>query len=406
MSDRKPVAIFVIDSGEIELINRWALDGFMPNLSAIREHGVFMRMDDAELVNEVGTWVSLFSGVSKKDHGYLHFRKLIPGTYQLATTNPSSAKDAPAFWSYLSGTNSKVAIVDPPEFNVYDGLEGRQIANWCTHKSERLKEPLVAVPHAFQEEVLQRYGIAQRFNTFMPKNTLEDNWHDYQSALRRIATKGDLCCDMLSKEQFDLVLVGFQETHTLGHRLWHYQGQESNKLSHGIRGLCSAIDEQIGRVRRALPADANIFVLSAYGLGSMYPMAGLIDEFLFGLGYQTPSQPTSIQSLDLSRALRNLIPPAIRESLSNRLPASAQERSIARDFAARTDWSRTKAFALPALYTSMIRLNVQGREPQGIVSASDYESQMQKIEADLRLLTDPVTGKPAVRQVLRAVKGL
>ena len=70
-----------------------------------------------------------------------------------------------------------------------------------------------------------------------------------------------------------------------------------------------------------------------------------------------------------------------------------------------TDWSRTRAFAIPVSYTSFIRVNLKGREPQGIVGAgSEYNRLTDEIIDGLHKLPDPETGEPAVLSVNKSTE--
>lgn len=53
--------------------------------------------------------------------------------------------------------------------------------------------------------------------------------------------------------------------------------------------------------------------------------------------------------------------------------------------------------------TGFLRVNLRGREPEGIVEpGAEYEVILQRLEADLKQLIDPQTGEPAMKQVTRA----
>jgi len=66
------------------------------------------------------------------------------------------------------------------------------------------------------------------------------------------------------------------------------------------------------------------------------------------------------------------------------------------------DWSRTRAFTLPADLEGCIRINLRGREPQGIVErGSQYEDVCAELVAVLEELVNPATGRRAVREVCR-----
>jgi hypothetical protein len=60
-------------------------------------------------------------------------------------------------------------------------------------------------------------------------------------------------------------------------------------------------------------------------------------------------------------------PKAWRVAFSQLLTYQIQERLLADQFRHGTNWHKTTAFAIPSLYTSYVRVNLRGREPQGIV---------------------------------------
>ena len=64
-------------------------------------------------------------------------------------------------------------------------------------------------------------------------------------------------------------------------------------------------------------------------------------------------------------------------------------------------WSQMRAFVIPSFSDCHIRLNVRGRERDGMVDLDDYESVCDEVEAQLRSLVDARTGEAVVDQVLR-----
>jgi predicted AlkP superfamily phosphohydrolase/phosphomutase len=72
----------------------------------------------------------------------------------------------------------------------------------------------------------------------------------------------------------------------------------------------------------------------------------------------------------------------------------------AREQAANIDWSKTRAFTLPTDLEGCIRINLRGREPEGIVEPGrEYSDLCEEIRARLVELTNPASGVPAVRHV-------
>jgi predicted AlkP superfamily phosphohydrolase/phosphomutase len=67
------------------------------------------------------------------------------------------------------------------------------------------------------------------------------------------------------------------------------------------------------------------------------------------------------------------------------------------------DWQQTRFFPLPMDLTGLLRINLRGRERDGIVHAgSDYQSLCAQLEEFLSSLRDEVTGRPIVSSIVRA----
>jgi predicted AlkP superfamily phosphohydrolase/phosphomutase len=65
------------------------------------------------------------------------------------------------------------------------------------------------------------------------------------------------------------------------------------------------------------------------------------------------------------------------------------------------DFDRSKAWVLPTDLQGFIRLNLEGREPQGIVPQAQYDQVINEITQCLLNLKDAETGKPVVEQVFK-----
>src|SRR4029077_15297057 len=118
---------------------------------------------------------------------------------------------------------------------------------------------------------------------------------------------------------------------------------------------------------------------------------------------RTPLAPASPSRWRSPFAAARLLPRRWRKALSNRGPTAMQEQLLSHNLRTTTDWSRTKVFSLPTNYYGFLRVNLRGREPDGIVApGSDYEALLDRLEADLGALVDPVTNEPAVQSMTRA----
>ncbi|WP_373479756.1 hypothetical protein [Geminocystis sp.] len=135
-----------------------------------------------------------------------------------------------------------------------------------------------------------------------------------------------------------------------------------------------------------------------------YPTTELIPDFCQKLGYQVLNSPSDNVSLNPLSLARKFIPQSWRNQISNYFPLNIQERLLNDSFSHNTNWEKTRAFAIPSLYTSFIRINLEGREPQGIVKqGKEYRDLLNEITENLTQLIDPITNKSPIKQIAKTV---
>jgi len=61
-----------------------------------------------------------------------------------------------------------------------------------------------------------------------------------------------------------------------------------------------------------------------------------------------------------------------------------------------------KVFALPSFDDALIRINLRGRERNGIINLDDYRSVCDEVESCITACRNPRTGRPVVEEVIRA----
>ncbi|PSF39212.1 hypothetical protein C7H19_00010 [Aphanothece hegewaldii CCALA 016] len=401
-----PLVILGLDAGTPEFIEKWVQEGYLPNIAAIMKRGCWGRTTGIDLLNEDGVWTRMFSGIPQSQHEFYYFRQLKLGTYDLYPVSEIEKSDY-VFWSLLQKQHKKVALIDVPEMSILPNLNGIQLANWAVHNSHYI--PSASQPSNLLPEIRQVFGQAMNITENFISSFAKDR-QIYHRLLERVEKKGRLCRYLLAKDKFDLAIIVFGECHTGGHQLWKYrpeaQGDEKvtdqSELTHSIRDIYQAIDRQIGLLLQQLPDHINLVVVSSVGIKDQYPTGGLIEDFCRKLGYQVSREPNS-KPASLLSLVRQLTPEAWRVALSRYFPRETRERLLAEQFLSSTNWSKTRAFAIPSAYMSFLRVNLQGREPQGIVKVgTEYETVLQQLEEDLRQLIDPRSGQAAVKEIYRA----
>jgi predicted AlkP superfamily phosphohydrolase/phosphomutase len=405
-----PLVILGFDSGDPRLIRRWAQEGHLPTVSSLMRRGCWAQTSSPELMFEHGAWLSIFSGISRVRHGCYYFRQLVPGTYDLQLIYGAKV-NAPPFWAAWQDGRKRVVVADVPEGALQRGVPGLQIANWAVHRgyvSRAAVDQPSSEPNSLLEQVTQKFGPPVRILE-APDADSAQNRRLHRELLARVERKGALCRYLVEREGPDLAVVCFGESHTAGHQFWRYCTEGSahsqangHEFAHATRDVYQAIDREMGLLLAQMPPTTNVFVVSSIGLADHYPTGALMEAFCRQLGYQ--AQPESNASPFQPTALaRRMLPEAWRIALSRGLSREARERLFAQQFCVSANWKKTTAFAIPSIYTGFLRVNLRGREPEGIVEpGAQYDALLHRLETDLGQLIDPRTGQLAIEKVVRS----
>ena len=302
-------------------------------------------------------------------------------------------------------------VLDPPDTEPVRGLSGLQVSEWATH-SHYPPLTLAAEPESAIAAVRSEFGPREQIGELIGGSTAEDR-SIVERLVARAARKGACVRALLAKESYDLVVAVFAEAHTGGHQAWEYRRDakgDGPRPDHGMGDalfrLYRAVDDEIGRIVDALPPTATVVVASSVGMLSQYPIEELLEDFCRRLGYQASPQPAASSGPPPRRSvtsmLRSLVPERARNLISRFLPFDVQARLMSEKFASSTDWSRTTAYAPPGYYTGCIRVNLRGREPNGIVApGAEYDTLLSRLEEDLHALRDAETGAAVIARTVR-----
>jgi predicted AlkP superfamily phosphohydrolase/phosphomutase len=411
-ADRRtgPVVLLGFDAADPELVERWAREGKLPAMAKLMSRGGWARTGGEELLFEHGVWSTLFSGISTARHGFHFFWQPVPRTYGLELKRGRDLGVVP-FWAWLRGTGRSVLVLDPPDAAPVRGLEGTQVSEWATH-SHYPPLPLEAEPPKAIADVRKAFGPREQIGEKIGASAVSDRVM-VERLVARAARKGACVRELIAKRSYDLVVAVFSEAHTGGHQAWEYRRNAKGDgprpdagLGDALLRLYRAVDDEIGRIVDALPPTATVFVTSSVGMLSQYPTEELLEKFCRELGYQaTPQRAASsvpAPRRSVTSRLRGLVPERARNVVSKFLPFQVQARLLSEKFAASTDWSRTTVYAPPGYYTGCLRVNLRGREPNGIVSpGAEYDALLTRLEEDLHALRDAESGAPVIERTVR-----
>ena len=381
-----PVLVAGLDAGVPGLVARWVEDGSLPFLAGLSNREGSAALEGDELMMEDGFWLSLFSG-RRRGELYRHsYRQQRDGGYELALADPAEPPPVPMFWEGPSREGRSVALLDVPAFPVLPESRAQQVAFWGTHGVTR---PIASSPPGLAAEMTALAPQMDIVRDHVEATNERADKEFFADIVESVSRRGQMARAMVETAP-DLAVVVFSETHTAGHRLWENEER--------LRAVYSAADREIAAVAEAMGEETRVVVVAANGLDRRGPVDALMADFCRRLGYSpAPAgvrRPADVLARRAPRRLRALAARAIARSGVNRV---AIER-----FGSASDWSRTRAFAIPDAFVGMIRVNLAGREPAGIVEpGTDYEETLGALEEDLLALRDSRTGAPAIERVAR-----
>lgn len=395
-----------LDMGDGKLIRHWSEQGRLPNFSKLIERGLWSDLDTPTSVLHTSGWPTFATGALPGAHGVYYPYQPKPGTQTASHIDPNQY-GVPTLWKTASDQGARCVVYDIPETFPETGFNGKAVYDWGTWAW--YGSP-ASQPAGLLVDLKKKFGPyplgmeAKRLGLRIPETKdLE------RRLIASIGYKFRTLDWILEQEEWDLAAIGFGETHPAGHYLWPAEIgaiTESNESKFGpLYSIYQALDQNLGSLMGRVGTDTTLMILSSDGVRVNHVACHLLGPMLEKLGYLAgfggsgdSAQSAKPKSL-LGRA-RRLMPSGTRRWIADRLPWWLRDRLGSQAAASEIDWSKTRAFTLPTDLEGCIRINMRGREPQGIVEPGRVYDQLCKaIAGDLRALVNPATGKPAVRQV-------
>jgi predicted AlkP superfamily phosphohydrolase/phosphomutase len=312
---------------------------------------------------------------------------------------------AVTFWQLADRQGCRCLIYDVPETFPESGFCGKAIFDWGTWAWYGKPD---AQPSSLLKEMKTRFGRyplgfeAKRLGANMPNRVILE-----KRLLRSVKYKLSTAQWLLQKNAWELAVVGFSEAHPAGHYLWPADvdtiDQAGDDEITPLLDVYAALDQAVGTLLDALPADGAMLVVSGDGVRVNHCGWYLLPAALEQLGYTCPALARTTSrnpSPSLIGRAKSLLSAKTRRRIATLLPWWLRDQIGARAQAANIDWSKSRAFTLPTDLEGCIRINLRGREPQGIVEPGEaYRELCEEIRARLVELTNPANGAPAARHV-------
>jgi predicted AlkP superfamily phosphohydrolase/phosphomutase len=404
-----PLLILGIDAADRHLIKEWAADGSLPVFARL-----FAKATHGDSRNATGmvagtVWPTFYTGVLPGRTG--RFRgttQFVTGTYEHADID-FDRHGFPAFWTRLSEAGLSSTIVDAPYAFLSDAPGVTQVVDWCSHSAWK-DGVTVSTPESLAAETRRRYGRDPVGKCdFATVDTVDDLRRFRDGLIERVRMRVAQTRDLLADRPADVFLQVFSECHCAGHQLWHLHDPAhpdyDPALVDGLGGdplkaVYQAVDAAIGELLDTMPADATALVFCSHGIGPAYSGTHLLDEVLLRLeGRNSPRRRQGLAQAmvaawtRLPQAMRTALTP-LQKLLWPKLKANLVQPGKA---------SRKYFEIIVNDASAGVRINLKGREPQGLVEpGSEYDEICSMLSRELLQLENPDTGRPLISRVLKA----
>lgn len=325
----------------------------LPVLKGLMEKGLHGRLRSSDPPITIPAWMVMTTGKDPGKLGLYGFRHRKGDSYDQMWIANSKAVHEKRLWDIIGERGGQSCLVSvPPSYPPYP-VAGNLVSCFITPPG---KDKEYTYPQTLRQEIEERFGPY----IFDVVFRIEDR-DQILAGIYRMTDKRFEIMDWLIRDKpwdlFMFVEIGVDRVH---HAFWKYMDHEhhlyepGNKYENAILDYYKHLDGKVGELLRRVDEDTVVLVVSDHGAKRMKG-AFCVNEWLIEQGdLVIKEKPQKVVSVD--------------------------------DLA--IDWSKTKAWAWGGYYARVF-LNVEGREPRGIIKPEDYEKEREDLTRRLRALRGP-----------------
>ena len=360
--------------------------GVVPNISRILEDGVVGELEAEALPGAV--WPSFCTGLHPSDHGIYHHMQWDPGQMSIRRMTGDWLSTRP-FWRDLGERGLRVTAFDVPFVFPGPAPNVLEVMNWGTHDNIA---SYWANDAQLGRRIRREFGLSPMgFEITVDKTRAQlEGYRDGMMAAA--ALKGRLATWLMRERPWDVFITAFGETHRGGHTLWPYPDADEDDPTPpgGLRQVYGAVDDAVGVIAREAGEDADVVIFALHGMGPNSSQSHLTSTFMRRAVARFKGDPMPADSGDvpgLFRTLRRVVPGQLQLAVATSVPRFVRDRVVAREIGGGYVWRDTLGFCLHGDLAGYLRLNLAGREREGVVTDEQAAALRTFIRAELEALT-------------------
>jgi predicted AlkP superfamily phosphohydrolase/phosphomutase len=396
------IAILQFDAVNLPHLHQFLEQGRLPTFAQLRGRGHWYALETPAVPWEGATYFTLYSGKEVAEHGLYY-----PFMWSAPDQRVRAQDDFPApepIWDRVGNSGQRSLIIDPYEGRRPRTINGKALCGWQFRHKVTLHR--WSVPAGLDRQLRRQFGRPSLVEEVYGRPAAKDLLHMRHRLLESPKRAAEAAATLLSQESFDLVWITLSASHLAGH--WfldparlpqdHFDTRTKKGLDTALGDAYAAVDEAMSFILSALPPEADIIVLSPTGMkpnaSRSHLLPGMLQALLAGSSteknHTTPGGSLWYLRAAVPRGLRAWVARVLPDRLTLELTARLETRGV--------DWTKTRAFMVPSGDCGYVRLNLRGRERDGIVSSDEADALLDAIAVGLRTFRDP-DGRPAVETI-------
>jgi predicted AlkP superfamily phosphohydrolase/phosphomutase len=407
--------VFIVgwDGATFDLIRPWVAEGKLPHVARLMRAGVHGPLRSTIPPWTVPAWTSFMTGKNPGQHGIFDVFQPRAGTYALEVTNGSHRRAA-TFWQLLSEAGRKVISISLPCTFPPEPVSGGMISGFGF--PEEMPGYFVPACGMYPRDLyaeLQRtvgpHPVEASISADVDRGRLD---LALERILETIHQKAQTAKYLMSHRPWDCFMILFGEADSAGRRFWKYCDPGSPlftdrqpELRDSLLRVYEQLDHETGALLDRLPEDTTVLVVSGHGLGgvsdwALYPNCWLQQRDYLRLRNRT-GRCRSSGSEGLKPCSVTALPAWLQRCIY-RFGARLVGRLEARMRYGTIDWEGTQAYFDENSSYPVVRVNLRGRQPKGIVEPGwAYEELRNRLIRDLETWRHPQTGARIVERAFR-----
>jgi predicted AlkP superfamily phosphohydrolase/phosphomutase len=328
-------------------------DERLGHLRRLMSRGCYGRLESVIPPITVPAWMCMATSQDPGSLGVYGFRNRTSHAYDALGVVNSQSITAPAMWDAFGGNGAQVVVIGVPPGYPPRPVNGYSIGCFLTPDPARtefthpaaLKQTLRDLVGVYPVDVT---GFRTDDKTWLKDQIYEMTRKHFQVVRHLMRT--------VNWEYFQFVEIGLDR---IQHGFWKYHDREHRQYVSGnpfeevIRDYYGYLDEEIGETLKLVDDRDTVMVVSDHGAQRL-DGGFCVNEWLMREGFLTV----------LERPAR---------------PAPLKPANV--------DWGRTRAWSEGGYYARVF-VNLEGREPSGIVARHDYDALLDDLTARLEALPD------------------